>query len=205
LLFLKLILLLFKSQNILAPVAPPVIIRQIPCKPCDPETLVIREVPPSTPQPPCEKIITIPGKLLPPPPRKVVIERLPELPNKPQDVHIERWLPFKDIKRKIILNPKPCDPIQCKPRNIIVNWEKRQCCKVNTDFKNLGVELVDPQAYLNEHGTSLAHQNEMPEICDEVKQLHGIPLAADHSAPFYHELEGDIHALSMIDLVRVFI
>jgi len=187
-----------QAQNILAPVAPPVIIRQIPCKPCDPETLVIREVPPSTPQPPCEKVITIPGKLLPPPPRKVVIERLPELPNKPQDVHIERWLPFKDIKRKIILNPKPCDPVQCKPRNVIVNWEKRQCSKVNTDYKNLGIEVADPQAYLNEHGSSLSHQYDMPEICDEVKKLHGIPLAADHHAPFYHELEGDIHALSRL-------
>lgn len=86
---------------------------------------------------------------------------------------------------------------------MIVNWEKRNCCKVNTEFKNLGTENVDPSAYLEQHGTSLAYENEMPEICDEVKKVHGVHLAADHTAPFYHELEGDIHALKMIDLVRI--
>ena len=47
----------------------------------------------------------IPSSLLPP--RRVVIERLPEQPTKPQDVCIERWLPFKDVKRKITLRPRP--------------------------------------------------------------------------------------------------
>jgi hypothetical protein len=64
------------------------------------------------------------GRLLPPPARKVIVERLPELPEPPQDVHIERWLPYQDKKRKVILNPKPCDPIQCHPRNVVINWEK---------------------------------------------------------------------------------
>ena len=88
------------------------------------ETLVIREVPPKQPAVPDARVITIPGKLLPPPARKVIVERLPELPEPPQDVHIERWLPFQDRKRKVILNPKPCDPIQCQPRNLVINWEK---------------------------------------------------------------------------------
>ncbi len=110
-------------------------------------------------------------------------------------------MPFKDIKRKIILNPKPSDPIQCKPRNVIVNWEKRNCCKVNTEYKNLGTEDADPSAYLEQYGTTLSYQSDMPEIVDEVKRLHGVQLAADHTTPFYHELEGDIHALKMIDLV----
>ena len=57
-------------------------------------------------------MITIPGRLLSPPPRKVVIEKLPELPAKPQDIILERWLPYKDVNRKIILNPKPADPVQ---------------------------------------------------------------------------------------------
>ena len=168
----------------------------------EPEPLVVREVPPTPPIPPSEKSITIPGELLPPPARKVVIERLPELPDKPQDVHIERWLPFKDIKRQIILNPKPSDPVQCKPRNLIVNWEKRNCCHINTDIINLGVEKTDPLVYLQTHGASLTHETQMPEICDEVKREHGIPLAVDQCEnSFYKELEGDIHALKLIDLV----
>ena len=44
----------------------------------------------------------------------------------------------------------------------------------------------------------------MPEICDEVKREHGIPLAVDQSDnSFYKELEGDLHALKMIDLVGI--
>ena len=56
------------------------------------------------------KIITLPGSMLPPPPRKVVIERLPEMPDKLPKVHVERWLPFKDVKRRVKLMPKPKDP-----------------------------------------------------------------------------------------------
>ena len=48
--------------------------------------------------------------MLPPPPRKVVIERLPEMPDKLPKVHVERWLPFKDVKRRVKLMPKPKDP-----------------------------------------------------------------------------------------------
>ena len=102
-----------QEANKLVPPAPPIIIRQIPCKPVEPETLIIREAPPQQPIPPYEKIITIQGNFLPPPPRKVIIERLPEIPAKPQDIVLERWLPFKDEKRKIKLNPKPADPVQC--------------------------------------------------------------------------------------------
>jgi len=189
-----------QEANRLPPVAPPVIIRQVPCKPVEPETMVIREAPPQQPKPPYEKVITIPGKLLPPPPRKVVIERLPEQPAKPQDIVLERWLPFKDEKRKIKLNPKPADPIQCKPRNVIINWEKVECSKVNTDIKNLGIEKADPVTYTLQYGSSLKTASELPDIANEVKVLHGIPLAAENTHKYYMELEGDIHALALIDL-----
>ncbi len=138
---------------------------------------------------------------MPPPARKLIIERLPEQPDKPQDVHIERWLPFKDIKRKVILNPKPADPVVCKPRNIIVSWEKMKCSKVNTEFKNAGVEKADPKIYMAKHGRkNLKAVNEMPSIVNEVQKHHNIELAANHKKPYYMELEGDLHALSMIDL-----
>jgi hypothetical protein len=179
-----------QEANKLPPVAPPIVIRQVPCKQVEPETIVIREAPPQPPSPPYEKVITIPGKLLPPPPRKVVIERLPEMPNKPQDIILERWLPFKDEKRKIKLNPKPADPIQCKPRNVIINWEKIECSKVITEIKNLGIEKADPFIYTQQHGTSLKSATELPDIANEVKVLHGIPLAAENTHKYYMELEG---------------
>jgi hypothetical protein len=55
---------------------------------------------------------------LPPPPRKVVIERLPPLPCKPQAIIAERWLPYTAVKRRVIFQGAPPDPIIVKPRNV---------------------------------------------------------------------------------------
>ncbi len=85
--------------------------------------MVIREAPPQPP--PCigQQIITISGRRLPAPPRKVVVERMAQLPSKPQSVLIERWLPYVEVKRKVIFQPAPPDPVVIKPRNVIVQWE----------------------------------------------------------------------------------
>ena len=191
-----------QMANIPAPPAPPVIIRQIPAIPTDPEPLIIREAPPKIPVKPADKIITIPGEMMPPPPRKLVIEKLPELPTKPPDVILERWLPFKDQKRKIILNPKPEDPVQLIPKNIIVEWKRIECSSIKTDIKNLGVEKADPIKYAETYGNSLVYDYQMPEIVNEVKKKHDIQLAADTvNHKYYMELEGDLHALKLIDLV----
>ena len=42
--------------------------------------------------------------------------------------------------------------------------------------------------------------SELPDIANEVKVLHGIPLASENTHKYYMELEGDIHALALIDL-----
>ena len=63
-------------------------------------------------------------------------------------------------------------------------------------------EKCDPDAYLLTHGSSLVTPTQMPEIAEQVKKEHNIPLAADHTAPYYMELEGDIHALELFDLVN---
>lgn len=103
------------------PVAPPIIIRQQPPKPCNPPPLVIREAPPTPPLPVESRIIRISGKLLPPPPRKVIIERLPPIPSKPQPIIIERWLPYsQNVKRRVVFHKQP-DPIYVKPRNVMLN------------------------------------------------------------------------------------
>lgn len=180
-----------------------VIIRQIPETPSTPPTLVFRENPPERPEPPNCQVFTIPGTLLPPPPRKLVVERLPELPAKPQNVQLERWLPFQDTKRKVILNPKPADPIQCTPRNIIVNWEQRQCCSVKNIIHDSGVKQECPEAYRQLHGCSLLKHNQLPEIANEVQSQHQKNLAANNQHhKYYHELEGDIHGLDL--LVKTF-
>ena len=115
-------ILITQEANELTPPAPPLIVRQQPARPATPEPLVIREAPPLPPPTIGRKLITISGKRLPPAPRKVVIERFAQLPAKPQSVLIERWLPYSEVKRRVIFRAAPPDPIVVKPRNIIVQW-----------------------------------------------------------------------------------
>lgn len=107
--------------------APPLIIRQQPARSATPEPLVVREAPPPLPRHMAPKRITIAGKRLPPPPRKVVIERLATLPTKPQPVIVERWLPYRQMKRRVVFHKAAAPPpAVVKPRNIIVQWEAPQ-------------------------------------------------------------------------------
>jgi hypothetical protein len=193
-----------QESDIVAPPAPPLILRQQPSRPETPPPLVIREKPPTPPNPIGQKIITIAGKQLPPPPRKVVIERLPPIPIKPQSVIIERWLPYKLQKRKVIfLRAKPaCETAHMaenkQPKNLIIQWEP-PTVRVRKEFKDLGVFRANPNEYTEKYGTNLKHATELPDFINEldpsdVKQS----LFADK--PMFHELDGDIEALSLIDL-----
>jgi hypothetical protein len=128
-----------QELNTVTPPAPPLVIRQQPARPSTPEPLVIREAPPQPPTQVGRKVITISGKKLPPPPRKVVIERLPPLPSKPQSVMIERWLPYNQVKRRVIFQKtNQSDPVVVKPRNVIIQWEAPQVT-VKKDYKYLGI------------------------------------------------------------------
>ena len=184
------------------PPAPPLVIRQQPARPATPEPLVIREAPPQPPEQVGPKIITISGKRLPPPPRKVVIERLAPLPCKPQSVIIERWLPYSEVKRRVIFQKSSqADPICCKPRNVIVQWEPPQV-QIKKEFKYLGIIRANPAEYVQRYGASLKKVNELPEFVLEIRPPQGVVLAADYQQRSVYELEGDIHALSLIDLDR---
>jgi hypothetical protein len=111
--------------------APPLIIRQQPPRSATPEPLVIREAPPALPRTLGPKRITISGKRLPPPPRKVVIERLATLPPKPQPVIVERWLPYREMKRRVVFHKSAAPvPVVVKPRNVIVQWTAPQVSSV---------------------------------------------------------------------------
>lgn len=135
-------------------------------------------------------------------------ERLPELPprknliEKPEQITkpLESWPLYKDTKNQHIINQKSVNQIQSKTKNIIIDWEKKNCASIKTAYKNLGTERVDPASYSQKYNSALVYQTQMPNIADEVKIIHGIPLAADLKSKYYMELEGDIHALSLIDL-----
>ena len=188
-----------QEPNKTIPPAPPIVIRQQPPRPCTPEPLVIREAPP--PAPPCvgRKVITVSGKRLPAPPRKVVIERMPHLPTKPQSVVIERWLPYTEQKRRVIYQKAPPDPVVCKPKNIIVQWEAPEV-SVKKDVKHLGIIRANPSEYVQKYGNSLKQPNELPRFVLDIKPQCGVELAANKRFNPVHELEGDVCALKLVNL-----
>lgn len=190
-----------QETNSLTPPAPPLIIRQQPPRPSTPEPIVIREAPPQAPPAVGRKVITISGKRLPPPPRKVIIERLAPLPSKPQSVIVERWLPYSQVKRRVIFQKtNDRDPVVVKPKNVIVQWEAPQVT-IKKDFKYLGVIRANPVEYVQRYGPTLKTTKELPDFVLEIKPPQGIVLAADYQYNV-HELEGEVQALGLVDLDR---
>jgi hypothetical protein len=195
------------------PPAPPLIIRQQPPRPMSPAPLVIREEPPKPPATPGRKLIKISGKKLPPPPRKVVIERLAPLPQKPQSVIIERWLPYpqENLKRRVIFQRAPPDPITMKPKNVIIQWEAPNVI-VKKNLKYLGTIKADPIEYMNRYSGTLRPADQLPQFVKDIKTPDGLVLASDwivqqrqqrsNSNCLVHELVGDVEALKLVDLDR---
>jgi len=188
----------------LTPPAPPLVLRQMPPRPCTPEPLVIREAPPKAPCTVGRKVITISGRRLPPAPRKVVIERLPPMPNKPQAVLVERWLPYNAVKRRVIFQ-KDCDkePTVVKPRNVIVQWEAPRV-EIKQEFKYLGVIKANPAEYVAQYRDTLKQARELPEFVRSIKNQDGIQLAAEKPEPTScsFELEGDVQLMKYVNLDR---
>ena len=188
------------------PPPPPLIIRQHPIRARTPSPLIIREKPPNEPPLIGRKIITISGKKCPPPPRKVIIERLPQLPPKPPNILIERWLPYKQVKRRVIYKPTPesSQPVYVKPRNIIVQWESPDVV-IKNDYKHLDVVRADPVEYVRRYGTSLYQTKDLPNFVSDIQTPQGIVLAAQQQASYKitndeDALEGDVEALKYVDL-----
>lgn len=87
-------------------------------------------------------------KLPPPPPqpRQIIIERLPTPPPKPRTVIFEKWLPYKKVKRPVLLQKAPPrDPV--KPvRNVVIEYEPLKAFTVRRVIEE-GVFRVDPHQY----------------------------------------------------------
>ncbi|CAF0885972.1 unnamed protein product [Rotaria sordida] len=129
-----------------APPESPLLIRERKPEACTPPPLTVRERPP-TPPPPLEPYII--DKRLPPPPpqpRQIIVERLPTPPPKPRTVIFEKWLPYKKLKRPVLLQKAPPpDPI--KPtRNVIIEYEPLKAFTVRRVIEE-GVFRVDPHKY----------------------------------------------------------
>ncbi len=69
-------LVIRQENDVVRPVAPPQIIRQLAPRPRTPEPLVIREKPPQKPSVLPREVITLPGTVYDPPAREVIVERM---------------------------------------------------------------------------------------------------------------------------------
>ena len=77
-------------------------------------------------------------------------------------------------------------------------------CNITERITDLGVEKCNPNEYVEKHGESLIQSEAMPEIANkaavEAVEKHGKELASQNKIKYFNQLEGDIHALSLIDL-----
>jgi len=71
---------------------------------------------------------------------------LPTPPPKPRTVIFEKWLPYKKVKRPVLLQKAP-PPEPCKPvRNVVVEYEPLKAHTVRRVIEE-GVFRVDPRQY----------------------------------------------------------
>lgn len=132
----------------------------------------------------------------------MVVERLAPLPSKPQAIIAERWMPYKEVKRRVIFKPAPPDPIIVKPRNVVVQWTSPNVT-VKPAVRYLGVVKANPTAYINKYHRQLKLANEFPQCILDIKPPDGLVLAADSpNSEYVHELEGEVEALKLIDMER---
>ncbi len=90
-------------------------------------------------------------KPIPPPPpqaRQIIIERLPTPPPKPRTVIFEKWLPYKKVKRPILLQKAPPLPPVKEARNVIIEYEPLKAYTVRRVIEE-GIFRVDPTQYAN--------------------------------------------------------
>ncbi len=180
--------------------APPIIIRQMQPRAVTPDVKIYRETPPKKPIETSKKIVVMRGNRIPPPPRRVVIERLPRLPPKPAPIQIERWLPYQQLERRVVFNKnKVPDPVQEKPRNLIINWEPANYT-IEKQVKYLGVSQMDPDEYVREHGDTLIKSGDLPKIVTDIETPNDLILATDYKFNPVHKLVGDVKALKLIDM-----
>ncbi len=72
--------------------------------------------------------------------------------------------------------------------------------QIRKEVKYLGVVNANPSDYCMRYGASLFNSSELPDFVTQIKPPTGIVLAADQHRRLFHELEGEIDALKLVDL-----
>ena len=192
-------IMITQEPDVQAPPAPPLVIRQKPDEPINPQPVVVRERPPVPPQPIGPKHITIPGKVLPPPARQVITERLAPQPAKPQDIIIERWLGYARRSRNVVFQPAAPIHVAQGEKNVLIEWEAPDV-DMRQEFKFLGVQEADPRSYAATHGATLVDASRLPREAAHFETPAGAILAVNSNPNETPLLRGAVAALRNVDL-----
>lgn len=84
---------------------------------------------------------------------------------------------------------------------MIIQWDTPdvQICRKVT---NCGIHHTNPHEYVCKYGPTLIRPENLPEVAKKYGESAGIPLTANHRTSTLPQLEGQINALSYIDLDR---
>ena len=108
-------------------------------------------------------------------------------------------VPYAEVKRRVLFQAAPPDPVIVKPRNTIVQWEAPEV-HVRKELKYLGIVKANPAEYVHTYGQALRVSHDLPDFVFDIKNPDGLILAADYKPAALHELEGDLHALKLVNL-----
>lgn len=114
------------------------------------------------------RVITIKQRQ-PPPPRKVIIERFSQLPAKPQGALIERWMPYTEVKRRVIYQKPPPEPTFPMQRNQVIQWHSPRII-IKKQIKNLGVVNCSPHEYVARYGNTLKNYYDLPNFAKDLRR-----------------------------------
>lgn len=148
------------------PAQPPIVVRQIPPRPCTPPPLIIRQCPPPMPDANEPTIIDREVPPPPPPPRQVIFERLPTPPAKPRQIILEKWMPYEEPEDRPCIVEKAAMDDMPPPKNLIIQYEPAET-KVQPQCIDEGISYVDPKQFVQEKSSGNA------EIC-YVDQLNNL-------------------------------
>lgn len=72
--------------------------------------------------------------------------------------------------------------------------------KIRKEVRNLGVVQTDPAEYIRRYGPTLIRSDQLPDIAHQYANVSGLQLACNHQPNEIPILEGDVHALRLVDL-----
>lgn len=126
---------------------------------------------------------------------------LPSMLKKPRKIILEKWQPYEKVKRRVIFQPAPPDPVYIKPRNVIVQWQVPNVT-IKQQIRHLGEIRANPIKYASKYSNLLIQPKDLPQYILDIAPPNGVVLASDTAYNPVHELEGDIDALKLVDLDR---